>query len=111
MGLFIPQKIYINNTKWSVAVLYPEILAGTLIATTTRTSNNKVAIDKTNELVILSTTESTTVTSANDGGLESNGDLASLIAKRNFNRIKTNSYANKGSTKKVCSLFYFFQND
>jgi hypothetical protein len=40
------------------------------------------------ELVILDTAEPTTVTSANDGGLESNGDLASLIANRNFNRIK-----------------------
>jgi hypothetical protein len=46
-------EIYINNTKWSVAVLYPEILAGTYEVTTTRTSNNKVVIDKTtNELVL-----------------------------------------------------------
>ena len=36
----------------------------------------------------------TDVTSANDGGLESNGDLASLIAKRNFNRVKTNQVFN-----------------
>lgn len=36
----------------------------------------------------------TDVTSANDGGLESNGDLASLIAKRNFNRTKSNSIFN-----------------
>jgi len=35
------------------------------------------------------------VTSGNDGGLESNGDLASLIAKRNFDRNKTNSFKNK----------------
>ncbi|MDV7186825.1 DUF4114 domain-containing protein [Lutibacter sp. TH_r2] len=34
----------------------------------------------------------TDVTSANKGGLESNGNLASLIAKRNFNRIKANSF-------------------
>jgi hypothetical protein len=78
-------------------------------ATTTRTSNNKVVIDKTtNELVILSTTESTTVTSANDGGLESNGDLASLIAKRNFNRIKTNSYVNKKEVQKKFVPLLFF---
>lgn len=32
--------------------------------------------------------DATDVTSANDGGLESNGKLASLIAKRNFNRVK-----------------------
>jgi Domain of unknown function (DUF4114)/Secretion system C-terminal sorting domain len=31
------------------------------------------------------------VSSGNNGGLESNGDLASLIAKRNFKRIKANS--------------------
>ncbi len=44
----------------------------------------------------------TDVTSANDGGLESNGDLASLIAKRNFNRTKTNSIFN---TKKSQQKF------
>ncbi len=42
----------------------------------------------------------TDVTSANDGGLESNGDLASLIAKRNFNRIKTNSVFNTKKSQK-----------
>jgi len=42
------------------------------------------------------------VTSANDGGLESNGDLASLIAKRNFIRTKTNSFSN---TKKAQQQF------
>ncbi|WP_299434715.1 DUF4114 domain-containing protein [uncultured Aquimarina sp.] len=44
----------------------------------------------------------TDVTSANDGGLESNGNLASLIAKRNFNRTKTNSIFN---TKKSQQRF------
>lgn len=39
--------------------------------------------------------DSADVTSGNDGGLESNGDLASLIAKRNFARIKNNSFLNK----------------
>ncbi len=33
----------------------------------------------------------TPVTSGNNGGLESNGDLANLIAKRNFIRTKTNA--------------------
>ncbi len=37
----------------------------------------------------------TDVSSANLGGLESNGSLAQLIAKRNFNRVKTNSFAHK----------------
>jgi len=35
------------------------------------------------------------VTSGNNGGLESKGDLATLIAKRNFKRIRTNSFADK----------------
>lgn len=40
-------------------------------------------------------TDHAPVTSGNDGGLESNGDLASLIAKRNFDRNRTNSFKNK----------------
>ncbi|WP_109302573.1 DUF4114 domain-containing protein [Aquimarina sp. AU474] len=40
-------------------------------------------------------TEEGVVTSGNDGGLESNGDLASLIAKRNFLRFKTNKVYNQ----------------
>ncbi len=47
-------------------------------------------------------TSATDVSSANNGGLESTGDLASLIAKRNFNRVKTNSYAD---TKDKQSVF------
>jgi hypothetical protein len=42
----------------------------------------------------------TDVSSGNNGGLESNGDLATLIAKRNFNRIKTNSFDDKKTTQK-----------
>lgn len=37
------------------------------------------------------------VSSGNDGGLESNGNLAGLIAKRNFKRTQTNSFLNKKS--------------
>ncbi|WP_108868894.1 DUF6923 family protein [Aquimarina aquimarini] len=44
----------------------------------------------------------TDVTSANNGGLESNGDLANLIAQRNFNRTKTNRVFN---TKKAQQKF------
>ena len=40
------------------------------------------------------------VSSGNDGGLESNGDLASLIAKRNFTRSKTNKVYNKKELQK-----------
>ncbi|WP_459209608.1 T9SS type A sorting domain-containing protein [Aquimarina rhabdastrellae] len=39
------------------------------------------------------------VSSGNDGGLESNGDLASLIAQRNHTRSTTNSYANTQKTQ------------
>ena len=41
------------------------------------------------------------VTSSNNGGLESNGKLASLIAKRNFTREKTNSRADQKADQKV----------
>ncbi len=39
-------------------------------------------------------TDHAPVSSGNDGGLESNGDLARLIAKRNFDRSKSNSFKN-----------------
>lgn len=45
----------------------------------------------------------TDVSSGNNGGLESKGDLATLIAKRNFNRIKTNSSADKKEKQTVFS--------
>lgn len=62
------------------------------------TANPYDAIKTTNFADVNSATD---VTSGNDGGLESNGDLASLIAKRNFkrkqqgtiNNIKTNQIA------------------
>lgn len=37
----------------------------------------------------------TDITSANDGGLESEGSLATLIAKRNFKRVKEQTFANR----------------
>jgi hypothetical protein len=37
----------------------------------------------------------TTISSANNGGLESEGSLATLIAKRNFKRVKENTFADK----------------
>jgi hypothetical protein len=43
------------------------------------------------------------VTSGNDGGLESNGSLASLIAKRNFKRKKDSDQLNQ---KKIQAEFY-----
>lgn len=89
--------LIINNTSWSLTIVAPELTAGTyeVVATTSRLSNSKSKSDQTtSELVILPQPDETTVTSANDGGLESNGDLANLIAKRNFNRIKTNNQLN-----------------
>ncbi len=53
---------------------------------------------KTTNIPIL--TEEGVVTSGNDGGLESNGDLASLIAKRNFMRSKTSNLKNRKSAQK-----------
>lgn len=50
------------------------------------TANPFKAINTTNFADI---SEANNVTSAYDGGLESNGDLASLIAKRNFDREKS----------------------
>ncbi len=63
------------------------------------TANPYTGIKTDNYVSIDSATD---VTSANDGGLESNGDLASLIAKRNFNRTKTNTVLN---TKKSQQRF------
>ena len=99
-GKTYTEEISITNTNWSLVISSPELTAGTydVVATTTRSSNNVSASDITSaELVIIPTetsNEGTTVTSANDGGLESNGDLANLIAKRNFNRIKNNHSTN-----------------
>ncbi|OUR98354.1 hypothetical protein A9Q86_15000 [Flavobacteriales bacterium 33_180_T64] len=52
------------------------------------------------------------VTSGNDGGLESNGNLASLIAKRNFKRKQTGNAFNKKGLQTIYSRqTYTAQND
>lgn len=56
------------------------------------TANPFEAIKTTNYNKI---TDHAPVSSGNDGGLESNGDLARLVAKRQFDRNKTNLYMNK----------------
>jgi len=56
------------------------------------TANPYEAMDTTNYADI---DDATDVSSANDGGLESNGDLANLIAKRNFKREKVKHNLNK----------------
>ena len=55
------------------------------------TANPYTALRTTNYADVASATD---VTSANDGGLESNGNLATLIAKRNFKRTKTGEVYN-----------------
>lgn len=61
-------------------------------------------VDKQN---IVSIETATNVTSGNDGGLESNGDLAKLIAKRNFNRTKNNTAIRSKSLQSQFSASYF----
>jgi len=56
------------------------------------TSNPYTAMKLINVADVESTND---VSSANDSGLESNGNLAGLIANRNFTRAKTNSFLNK----------------
>ena len=106
-GITYSEDIYINNGSWSVTILYPELTVGTydVVATTTRASNNATKTDSTSSelIIIASDTNTATVTSGNEGGLESNGDLATLIAKRNFTRIKTNSFADKKALQKKYS--------
>jgi hypothetical protein len=102
-GITYSQEIYINNTSWSLTILYPELLPGTyeVVATTSRASTSTTSTDTTSaELVIVPTDPNGTVSSGNDGGLESNGDLANLIAKRNFSRMKNNNEANKKDRQK-----------
>jgi hypothetical protein len=55
------------------------------------TANPYTAIKSTNYNTI---TDHSDVSSGNEGGLESNGDLARLIAKRNFDRSKSNTFKN-----------------
>ncbi|MEM6684217.1 MAG: DUF4114 domain-containing protein [Bacteroidota bacterium] len=56
------------------------------------TANPYAALKTTNYADVESATD---VTSANDGGLESNGNLVSLIAKRNLRRTQTNNVHNQ----------------
>ncbi len=62
------------------------------------TANPGVSIDREN---IVSIESATDVTSGNDGGLESNGDLASLIAKRNFDRTKYQTFRNRREQQQI----------
>lgn len=63
------------------------------------TANPYAAIVTTNFVDVSEATPN--VSSSNNGGLESNGNLASLIAKRNFKREKTGSKADQKALQKV----------
>jgi len=56
------------------------------------TANSYTSLKTTNNIDV---TNSTDVYSSNSGGFESNGDLASLIAKRNLKRAKTNTHSDR----------------
>lgn len=62
------------------------------------TANPYEAIRSTNYADVSSASN---VTSANNGGLESNGNLAGLIAKRNFNRKTSGSISDKKNFQKT----------
>lgn len=91
--------LVIDGLSWSLPIQNIELAYGTydVFASVYRTSNNQTVTDITNsELFIIPTASNDSpVTSGNDGGLESNGSLAGLIAKRNFKRSKTGSVSNK----------------
>ncbi|UZO82256.1 DUF4114 domain-containing protein [Aquimarina sp. ERC-38] len=73
------------------------------------TANPFSAIKTQNYADIASATD---VSSANNGGLESNGRLADLIAKRNFNRTKSNSFLSKKNvqTRFIPGMFSYKSN-
>lgn len=94
--------LIINGTSWNLSVA-SSLNYGVynVMATVIRNSTNEMIIDSSrNELFVVPSDnyqQSQPVSSGNDGGLESNGNLASLIAKRNFIRKKTQNATNKKS--------------
>lgn len=62
-------------------------------------SSNPYEAIRSNNLADISS--ASRVSSGNSGGLESEGSLATLIAKRNFSRIKTNSFNDTKSKQKT----------
>ncbi|WP_111309976.1 T9SS type A sorting domain-containing protein [Confluentibacter sediminis] len=97
--------LVINGLNWSLSIQNTELAYGTydVMASVYRTSTNQTITDSTNSelyIVPMASYEST-VTSGNDGGLESNGNLARLIAKRNFNRTKKGEISNKKDSQKL----------
>lgn len=97
--------LVIDGLNWSLTLFDANLSYGTydVIASVNRSSNDETVIDETtSELFIFPPSESeSSVTSGNDGGLESNGDLANLIAMRNFNRSKKGSKNNKKEAQRV----------
>lgn len=100
--------LVINGLSWSLNITNKELSYGSfeVSATTYRASSGLTATDTTRlELTIIPSTEptDTSVSSGNDGGLESNGDLATLIAQRNFKRKQNGNVINKKSLQLVYS--------
>jgi hypothetical protein len=99
--------LILDGLNWSLPVT-SELNYGTyeIEATVLRNSSGETVSDNTtNELYILppgSDGSDNGVTSGNDGGLESNGSLAHLIARRNLTRNITGTVANR---KKDQSIF------
>ena len=97
--------LLIDGLNWSLPIKNTELAYGTydVVASVYRASSSQTVTDSTDsELFIVPTeTNDSTVTSGNDGGLESNGSLAGLIAKRNFKRTKSGNISNKKDLQSV----------
>ncbi|TWO32713.1 T9SS type A sorting domain-containing protein [Seonamhaeicola sediminis] len=97
--------LLIEGLNWSLPIQNSELAYGTydIVASVYRASNNQTVTDVTDSelFIVPSETNDSSVTSGNDGGLESNGSLAGLIAKRNFKRTKTGSISNKKDLQSI----------
>lgn len=98
--------LIVTGSEWSLSVFNTELAFGTydIVANVYRTSSGQTVSDYSNgELFVVPFAENSqsSVTSGNDGGLESNGSLAGLIAKRNFNRKQAGTILNKKALQKV----------
>lgn len=97
--------LLIDGLNWSLPIQDSELPYGSydVLASVYRASNNQTVTDSTDSelFIIPSETNDSSVTSGNDGGLESNGSLAGLIANRNFKRTKSGSISNKKDLQSV----------
>lgn len=98
--------LVIDGLNWNLSITGTELSYGTydVIASVYRASSDQTVVDATGTelfIVPLTNTDESPVTSGNDGGLESNGSLAGLIAKRNFARTKAGDMPNKKELQSV----------